>query len=110
MTEKLDILLKPCLLKTLSFNLKKKSYKKGKLLFYKLCGNYLTFTLITEKKKETFEIPFPYSVSENNGNVILDYRLETLAESDFELLIALRSVTKVKNCKFYDTTLTISSL
>jgi len=110
MTDNIDNLLKPLLQKEVTFNFKHKTYKSGKLLLYKLSGNYLSFMLVNEKKKETFEIPFPYSAEENKGKVNFDYRLETLAENDFDLLIALKGVTKVKNSRFYDSVLTISAL
>lgn len=110
MTEKIDNFIKPFLQRNVIFSLKHKNYKSGKLLIYKLTGNYLSFTLITEKKKETFEVPFPFSVELNEGKINFDYRLETLAENDYELLITLKSITKVKNCRFYDNVLTITAL
>lgn len=110
MTEKIDIFLKTFLQKEIVFSFKHKNYKKGRLLLYKLSGNYLSFTLINEKRKEVFEIPYPYSVYSNNSVVVLDYTLEALSEKDFELLISLKSINKIKNCKFYDTTLTIKTV
>jgi hypothetical protein len=110
MTEKIDNLIKPYLQKNIAFTFKHKTYKSGKLLLYKLSGNYLSFVIVNEKKKETFEIPFPYSVEGDLSKLQFDYRLDTLAENDFELLIALRGVTKVKNSRFYDSVLTISAL
>ena len=110
MTDKIDSLIKPLLQKEVSFCFKHKAYKSGKLLLYKLSGNYLSFIVVNEKKRETFEVPFPYFVESNGNKVQFDYRLETLAENDFDLLIALKGVTKVKNSRFYDSVLTISSL
>ncbi len=110
MIEKIDNLIKPLLQKNVVFCFKRKNYKTGKLLLYKVAGNYMSFTLITEKKKETFEIPFPFSVNADNQNINFDYRLETLAENDYELLITLKSITKIKNCRFYDNILTITAL
>ena len=110
MTENIDNLIKPLLQKTVIFSFKHKTYRHGKLLLYKLTGNYLSFTMINEKKRETFEIPFPFSVKTENNNVVFDYTLEALSEKDFSLLVALKSVNKVKNCKFYDNVLYINSL
>ena len=110
MTDKIDNLIKPLLQKEVTFNFRHKTYKSGKLLLYKLSGNYLSFIVVNEKKRETFEIPFPYSVEAVGEKIQFDYRLETLAENDFDLLIALKGVTKVKNSRFYDSVLTISSL
>jgi hypothetical protein len=110
MTEKIDSLIKPLLQKEVIFAFKHKNYKKGRLFLYKLSGNYLSFTVLTEKKKETFEIPYPFSVYIKNNAVCLDYTLESLSEKDFLLLIALKSVNKIKNCKFYDNILFVKTV
>lgn len=108
--EKIDALIKPLLQKEVVFSFKHKSYKRGRLFLYKQSGNYLSFTLTTEKKKETFEIPYPFSVFSDGNTVVFDYTLESLSEKDFTLLVALKSVNKVKNCKFYDTTLYLKTV
>jgi hypothetical protein len=110
MLENLDSYIKPYFLKDVVFTLKNKPYKKGKLLNYKLSGCYLSFIVITTKKKETFEIPFPYAIKNTESGIVLDYTFESLAEQDFELLVNLKSVTQVKKSKFYNTLLTISVL
>ena len=66
--------------------------------------------MVTEKKQETFEIPFPYAIKTSNGKLIFDYTLSTLAEHDYDLLINLKSTSRVKNCKFYNTILSITAL
>lgn len=110
MTENIDNFIKPLLQRTVAFSFKHKPYKHGKLLFYKLTGNYLSFTVVNEKKRETFEVPFPFSVENRGEDVVFNYSLESLAEKDFTLLVALKSVNKIKNCKFYDNALFIKSL
>jgi len=110
MTDKIDALLKPLLQRDVAFSFKQKNYKSGKLLLYKLSGNYLSFILVNEKKRETFEIPFPYSAYLEKSKVYFDYKLDTLAENDYELLLTLKGVNKIKNSRFYDSVMTISSL
>jgi hypothetical protein len=110
MTEKIDSFIKPLLQKEVVFAFKHKSYKKGRLLIYKLSGNYMSFTVVNEKKRETFEVPYPFSVEAQENNVVFNYTLESLSEKDFSLLLALKSVTKVKNSKFYDNVLYIKPL
>ncbi len=106
----LDENLKAYFQKDVQLTLKNKPFKKGKLINFKLSGCYISLIVHTEKKRETFEIPFPYAIRTENSKLVFDYTFETLAEHDEELLINLKTVTKVKNCKFYNTTLTISSL
>ncbi len=81
--DKIDAALKPFLQKDVMFTFKHKNYKKGKLLLYKLSSNYLSFTVVTEKKRETFEIPYPFSVKTTETTVLFDYTLESLSEKDF---------------------------
>jgi len=110
MLDNLDNAIKPYFLKDIIFSLKNKTYKKGKLINFRLSGCYIAFIINTEKKRETFEVPLPFALEEKNGQIVFDYRLETLAEQDFELLINLKSTSKIKNSKFYNTVLTINSL
>lgn len=110
MLDTLDNFIKPYFLKNTVFTLKNKTYKKGKLINFKISGCYISFIVNTDKKRETFEIPFPFAVRTENNNLVFDYTLDTLAEQDFELLINLKSTTQVKNCKFYNACLTITTL
>ena len=107
---KLDTNFKELFQKTIQLTLKNKPYKKGKLVNFKLSGCYLSLVMVTEKKQETFEIPFPYAIQNSNGKLIFDYTLSTLAEHDYALLINLKSTSRVKNCKFYNTILSITAL
>jgi hypothetical protein len=106
----IDNNLKDCFQKNIVLTLKNKQYKKGKLINFKLSGCYISIVMLTEKKKETFEIPFPFSVKTENNKLVFDYTLESLAEQDFDLLVNLKATNQVKKCKFYNTILTISSL
>ena len=106
----LDNHLKQYFQKDVQITLKNKPYKKGKLINFKVSGCYISFILLTEKKRETFEIPFPYIIKMVNNKTLFDYTLESLSEQDFDMLISLKTVTQVKNCKFYNTTLSIISL
>jgi hypothetical protein len=106
----LDSCFKELFQKDVQLTLKNKPYKKGKLINFKLSGCYLSLVMLTEKKKETFEIPFPYAIKTVNGKLVFDYTLSTLAEQDYDLHINLKSASQVKNCKFYNTILSITSL
>jgi hypothetical protein len=55
------------------------------------------------------EIPYPFNIlqKEKSQNLILDYRIETLAENDCELLYMLKSITKKRESKFYNTQIEI---
>lgn len=106
----LDTFFKPLLQRNVQLTLKNKPYKKGKLINFKLSGCYVSFVLLTEKKKETFEIPFPFAVKQIKESVIFDYTLTTLSEQDYDLLVNLKTVSQVKKCKFYNATFSITPL
>lgn len=110
MLENFDTYIKPYFLKDVVFTLKNKSYKKGKLINYKLSGCYLSFIVHTSKKRETFEIPVPFAIKNTIEGIVLDYSFDSLAEQDFELLVNIKTITQVKKCKFYNTLLTLSVL
>lgn len=108
MFEYIDNNLKAFFQKDVVFTLRNKQYKRGRLINYKFNGCYIAFNINSIKKKETFEIPFPFTVKTKPNCVIFDYTLDSLAEQDFELGINLKSVTPVKKCKFYNAIMTIS--
>ena len=109
MFEYIDNNLKHLFQKDVTLTLGSKQYKKGKFINYKFNGCYISFNILSTKKKEIFEIPFPYSVRSISPNcIVFDYTFEALAQHDFELSINLKSVSPVKKCKFYNTTLSIS--
>jgi len=106
----LDNCIKEFFQRDVQFTLKNNPYKKGKLINFKQSGCYLSFILQTEKKRETFEIPFPFMIKKEGMKVTFDYQLVTLSEQNFNLLINLKTVTQIKNCKFYNAILTIALL
>jgi hypothetical protein len=110
MLNNIDNDLKNYFQKNIVLTLRSKQYKKGKLINFKLSGCYLSLIMLTEKKRETFEIPFPFNIKREPNKLVFDYTLESLAEQDFELLVNLKATNQVKKCKFFNTTLTISSL
>ena len=58
----LDNSFKVLFQKNVQLTLKNKLYKKGKLINFKVSGCYLSLIILTDKKKETFEIPLKISV------------------------------------------------
>jgi hypothetical protein len=106
----LDTYFKPLLQRNVQLTLKNKSFKKGRLINFKLSGCYVSFVVLTEKKRETFEIPFPFAIKQKNDTVVFDYTLESLSEQDYDLLVNLKTVSQVKKCKFYNALFTITPL
>jgi len=108
MFEVIDNNIKTLFQKEVTFILRNRQYKKGRLINYRPSGCYISFTINSAKKIETFEIPFPFTVSSKPGHITFDYTLEALAERDFGLGINLKSTSPIKKCKFYNAVLVIA--
>jgi hypothetical protein len=108
----LEELCKSLLQKTVSFQIKNKILKKGKIELFVQRNFYLVFHLLTNKnKKEKFEIPIPYAFEEHkeDGLIYFDYRLKSLSRYCPEAEVFLRAIfnkSKKRN-KFGDTILVI---
>lgn len=108
----LDVILKGILQKNISLEIDKKIFKTGKFILYSQKYFFITFVISSEKKKqEKFDIPIPFSVEvhKEDNLIYFDYRLNTLAHNNKELINLLKSAVLTKN-KFIDKILTISLL
>lgn len=99
--------------KNITLELKNKIYKQGKLIIFYQTNFYITFILNTQKKeKEKIDIPIPYDVEfyDDENLIYFDYRIKSLSkhapEIETNLLVYPK---KIKNNKFWDTILLISS-
>lgn len=108
----LEELCKSLLQKTVSFQIKNKILKKGKIELFVQRNFYLIFHLTTNKnKKEKFEIPIPFSFEEHkdDGLIYFDYRLKSLSRYCPESETSLRLIfnKSKRNNKFGDAILVI---
>jgi hypothetical protein len=109
----IEKVLKSLLQKNIRLQFKNKVFKSGKLILFKQSNYHLAFILHSHKKGNVkFEIPIPFAVEywPEDHLVYLDYRLGTLAKRKEELLQQLKSVSPVKNSKYYDSILEIDIL
>jgi hypothetical protein len=70
-----------CLQRPISFSIKNKTIKKGRLLLFRRSHYFIQVSLETNRKtRESFDIPFPFAVEhyENDGLLYFDYRLPSL--------------------------------
>jgi hypothetical protein len=109
----IEDVLKSLLQDYLTFYIKGKVFKEGRLLLYKQNNFHLALTVENNKRGIfTFEIPIPFSIELHsmedddeleNELVYFDYRLATLAKNNKEVVEKLAKMPKVGNSKFYDT-------
>lgn len=104
---------KNLLQKELSFELKNKVLKKGKLILFFQRNFHLVFILDNNKKvRDKIELPIPFQIEHHKKDnlVYFDYRISTLSKHFFiaEPYLTLYTPKFAKN-KFFDTILTITS-
>jgi hypothetical protein len=115
-SSQLEDVCKSLLQRTVSFTVKNKIIKKGKIELFTQRNFHIVFHLLTNKnKKEKLEIPIPFSIEEHldDGLLFFDYRIKSLskyfpeAESD---LVKLLEKNKSKNTKFTNNILLIENI
>lgn len=110
---KLEDACKFLLQKTVSFEMKNKTIKHGRINLFTQRNFHLIFHITSSKKnKEKIEVPIPYNVEihEDDNLVYFDYRIKTLSKftPDIVPLLKLYSNNNYNNNKFWDTILTIN--
>lgn len=104
--------LEKFLLMNISINVGGKP-KKGKLSSFDFVNHNLIFNIIRKtvkgEKKDSvvFPMPFGYFMTEDD-NMVLDYKLTTLAKNDFDLMKLLVKVKPNKDSRFYDSHILIT--
>ena len=103
---------KKLLQKNISFEIKNKIIKKGKLILFYQRNFYLVFILENDKKKkDKLEIPIPFGMEyhEDDELMYFDYRIVTLKKHlfDIEPYFTLFN-PKVAKSKFFNIILTVN--
>jgi len=108
LTERIEAALKNCFQKHIQINIRDKKLINGKLLLYNFDCFYIILKFQGEDGIEQIEIPYPFNAKHEGKLITFDYRLESLAEKDFNLLFALQSISKKRESKFYNSILSIT--
>ena len=106
MSRVLENRLKPFLQRNVAFKADTKILKKGRLILFNVIDFYIVFTIETafSNKRQTYEIPFPFSVEQlTNGSLLLDYRFEHLYNNNEEMKMLLNRQSKDCRSKYLDT-------
>lgn len=85
-----------------------KVIKDGILLLYTIKDYYVTFILkSSEGIKKYYEFPMPFNIELKDNSFILDYKLETLAYNNIDLLYQLKTLSQKKSSKIYNSVIII---
>lgn len=95
---------KPLLLNKITFVVDNKVVKKGKLILLAAKDFHIFFTLQMENNSyKQFVVPIPYAIIDTADGLIMDYSLECLSVNNLDLLVKLKTTTRKKNTRFFDT-------
>ena len=86
--ERVSDFLKPFLLKDIIIRTNKKGLKKGKFKIFQIKQYYINFTLEINGVNKNYEIPYPYSLQNEDDIGVLNYHLSSF--------IPKRQMTRVK--------------
>jgi hypothetical protein len=98
--------------KNVSFEIKNKILKKGKIVLFYQRNFFIIFVIETDKKNhEKLEIPIPYNIEAHDEDHLMffDYRIKTLKTHLFDVEPYFTIFNpKVAKSKFFDSILTIN--
>ena len=94
--------------KNLTIEIEGKIIKTGKLILFNQKYFFVVLLIYNKEKKkqEKIDIPIPFSIKKEKNKIIFDYKINTLAKNNKDLLQLIQSVKVVKN-KFYNKILTL---
>lgn len=87
-----------------------KPLKSGKLLLYKFKDFYFNFTIKTSDTIKTFELPYPFLVTEGINYISFSYTIEDFSQKNMELLVKAKLLKPKKRNKLYNSVVVLSSL
>lgn len=91
--------------------LRRYSYKKGKLINFRVKPPYLFFILdVGSGKVREYGFPIPFDIESGDTEVVMDYSLEHLSFGDDKLLDELRKLPFDERSKLYDNQLYVVKL
>jgi hypothetical protein len=90
--------------KNVEFVVENKTIKSGKVLLFSIKDFFCCFLLFNESKKKRFlfEIPYPFSFSEEKNELIFDYTLNTFSSNNPTLKVDLLKFRNKKPCKLFN--------
>ena len=103
-TEQVENYFRNFLQSKVTFEIGNKIIKRGKLILIAVKDFHIFLVLQSDGGDiKQFIIPFPFDVTRLSPNEIaLDYTLKTLSFNNNDLLLKLRTSTRKKNTRFFD--------
>lgn len=99
-------ILNGILQQTVSIYCNEKAVRQGKLILITYKDYYITFMLKTKNGLKKYELPYPFKIDVNKNELVLDYKIATLAKSP-NRVSTISSVDRVGNSKLYNNFISI---
>lgn len=103
-------LLQPLLLRNVTLKCNNKVLKSGKLKLFNFKQFFIKLHLENAKKEvRVFEIPYPFKINSNDGNVTLNYHLSSIYGASDHTFMKIKMLKADTTSKLYNNIVTISS-
>jgi hypothetical protein len=103
--ENIEQLIKPFLLRDISFNIDNKTVKTGKLILFSIKDFFCVFTLTTPdrgNKRYIYEIPYPFTTNTTISSLEFDYTLESFCLGNENIAQATKKITYNRPSKLFN--------
>ena len=89
----------------------KKTFKRGKLILYKVKEFYYVFTLENDKKElRDFELPYPFTTSSDETHIKFDYTLDNFFQKNSFVEFKTKVFKPSTKNKMLNTTVVLSAI
>jgi len=89
---------------------KDKPLKNGKLLIFTPKDFYFNFLIKVDSTIKTFELPYPFKITQGDDYIMFSYTLEDFSQKNFDLLLKAKLLKPKKRNKLYNATVVLSAL
>jgi len=103
--ENIEQLIKPLLLRNISFTIDNKVVKSGRLLLFSVKDFFCVFTLTApdkDSKRFIYEIPYPFTTNVTISSLEFDYTINSFCLDNNNIADAVKKITFNRTSKLFN--------
>jgi hypothetical protein len=103
--ENIEQLIKPFLLRDISFTVDSKTIKSGKLILFAIKDFFCVFTLTASErdgKRYIYEIPYPFTTSATISSLEFNYTLDSFCLNNTKIIDLTKKVPLNRTSKLFN--------
>jgi len=103
--EDIEQLIKPLLLRNISFTVDNKTLKSGKLILFSVKDFFCVFTLTTPdrgNKRFIYEIPYPFTTNVTISSLEFDYTIDSFCLNNNNIAAATKKISLNRPSKLFN--------